>query len=445
MAQIGVHSLPLTSPLGGFYNRAMSNGPLSTPAGYRGLLRLALILALASLGLGLGAQEIFSEYLSIQAYANLPLVRLANVEEAARLAQKTGANRAFVRWSPEDKVGSELLFEGKGVFYVVDLKGFRTLGDFRSGGKGKFATGGDFYKAKALGIVDYELFRYWSRNAFLSLGDCKKALAGGFSFEGSKADFVILPLQVPKAGLEDFLKALPFLKPCFGQAQTPPGQGQAPGTGPRLEAAYRQEASSWQLVDPSRRVLKAYQGLASRPSLMEYQVYYLAQASGIGKLEDYAPLYEAYSNGYASAKDYAEASAKGFKSGAAYYASQAGGFSQAEDYALALDYGVSTASAYKPLKDFWDRILKTAQAESKPFGDAAIATVLSLLPRGKAYAIASIVEFADKGILVTDKFRKLLGDKGYQNTETAYLSFFRKYPDSQLGAYIVDSGTFTRQ
>lgn len=430
----------------------MSTGSPPFLAGYRGLLRIALVLALAGLGQGLGAQEIFSEYLSIQSYANLPLVRLVKVEEAARLAQKTGASRAFVRWTPEDKLGSELLFEGKGVFYVVDLKGFRTLGDFRSGAKGKFATGGDFYKAKALGITDYDLFRYWSRNAFLSLGDCKKALAGGFSFEGSKADYVILPLQVPKAGLDGFLKALPFLKPCFGQAQTPPAQGQAQtppaqgqAPGPRLEAAYRQEPAAWQLVDPGRRVLKAYQGLATRPNLMEYQVYYLAQASGIERLEDYAPLYEAYSSGYASAKDYAEGSSKGFKSGAAYYASQAGGFAQAEDYGLALDYGVSTASAYKPLKDFWDRTLKTAQAESKPFGDAAIATVLSLLPRGRAYPIATIVEFADKGILVTDKFRKLLGEKGFQNNETAYLSFFRKYPDSQLGSYGVDSGAFTRQ
>ncbi len=403
------------------------------------------MLALASLAQGLGAQEVFSEYLSIQAYANLPLVRLANVEEAARLAQKIGVSRAFVRWTPEDKLGSELLFEGKGVFYAVDLKGFRTLGDFRSGAKGKVATGGDFYKAKALGIPDYELFRYWSRNAFLSLGDCKRALAGGFSFEGSKADFVILPLQIPKAGLDDFLKALPFLQPCFSPAQAPPALGQAPGAGPRLEAAYRQEATAWQLADPSRRVLRAYQGLAIRPNLQEYQVYYLAQASGIGRLEDYAPLYEAYSNGYASAKDYAEGGSKGFKSGAAYYASQAGGFSQAEDYALAWDYGVSTASAYKPLKDFWDRTLKTAQAESKPFGEAAIATVLSLLPRGKAYPIVSIVEFADKGILATEKFRKLLGDKGFQNNEAAYLSYFRKYPDSPLGSYGADSGAFTRQ
>lgn len=410
-----------------------------------GPLRIAFMIALASLAQGLAAQEVFSEYLSIQAYANLPLVRLANVEEAARLAQKTGVSRAFVRWTPEDKVGSELLFEGKSVFYVVDLKGFRTLGDFRSGAKGKFATGGDFYKAKALGITDYELFCYWSRNAFLSLGDCKRALAGGFSFEGSKADYVILPLQIPKAGLDDFLKALPFLKPCFSPAQIPPALGQAPDTAPRIEAAYRQEATAWQLVDPSRRILKAYQGLAARPNLMEYQVYYLAQASGIAKLEDYIPLYEAYSSGYASAKDYAEGSSKGFRSGAAYYASQAGGFSQAEDYALALDYGVSTASAYKPLKDFWDRTLKTAQAESKPFGDAAIATVLSLLPRGRAYSIAGIVEFADKGILTTEKFRKLLGDKGFLNNETAYLAYFRKYPGSPPGSYDAGSGAFTRQ
>lgn len=414
--------------------------------------KLALLSFFAALSLGLGAQEVFSEYLSIQSYANLPLIRLANVEEAARLARNVGARRAFVRWSAEDRMSSELLFSAKDSFYLVDLKGFKTLGDYRSGAKGSFVTGGDFYKAKTLGIGDYEVFRYWSRNAFLSLGDCKKALAGGFLFEGTKTDFVILPLQLPKAGLDDFLKAVPFLKPCFVQGTVPtstnPGQIQPQAQAsqaPKLEAAYRLDGSTWHLIDPGKRVLKSYAPGATKPSLSEYQVFYLAAASGLGKLEEYSPLYEAFQAGYNSPKDMAEGSGKGFKAGAVFYAAQAGGFAQAEDYTQAMGYGVSTVSAYKALKDFMDRTGKTAQAEAKPFGDAAIATVLSLLPKGKPWPLAGIVEFANKGILVTDKFRKALADKGFQNNEAAYLSFFRKYPDFQAGIYSVDSGSFTRQ
>jgi hypothetical protein len=166
-------------------------------------------------------------YIDSDGYGNTNTIKVSSIDDFQYLMAESDVTVLFRReFEPQSiqlLTKTELFFPAKnGEVYVVDAKGYQSLGDLERGEEAGFPNGTTYYDAIGLDIETFDIYDYYMKNSFIAPEDAKKAYHKGFVNMADAHIPLSAPLQISEGQMEAVIRPLSLAHQSRESAREPP-------------------------------------------------------------------------------------------------------------------------------------------------------------------------------------------------------------------------------